>query len=101
MAIPNPSPVVIPPSDEQTFPHVWLKLVQIHAPSNTSPGSFRIEYCPYNSDTGQGLWNDVQVLSSDNLFGMIGDTQIAANAMTAIFSAFPHIKTWVDNNPMN
>jgi hypothetical protein len=96
MAIPNPNPVVLPPRDEQQFPHVWLKTINISAPTSASPGWFRIEFCPYNSSTGQGLWDDVSVVTSESLFQMVNEIPLAATAMNAIFEAFPHIREWVN-----
>lgn len=50
MPIINPNPVVIPPTPEVTYPHIWLYNVMIHAPS-IDTGRITVEALPYNADT--------------------------------------------------
>jgi len=95
MAIPNPNPVVIPPvTEEKTYPHLWITNMRVRSPSLTS-GSFMLEICPYNGETGEILNTDSKRIFFD-LWDAVRDVPEAAQAMQAVFNSVPHILAWLE-----
>lgn len=96
MPIINPNPVVIPPTPEVTYPHIWLYNVMIHAPS-VNAGMISVEALPYNADT-QALasGNYVQRMQTDQLWKAVAEVPEVEQAMQAILAAVVPLKNWID-----
>lgn len=95
MAIPNTQPVVIPASEEKTFPHLWIKRISINSP-NSSEGQLAISTVPYNADTGEIADVEPTVIRSNELWAVINNVPEAAQAMGAIFNAVPYLTAWLE-----
>ena len=96
MPIINPNPVVIPPTPEVTYPHIWLYNVMIHAPS-IDTGRITVEALPYNADTQSIASGDyVQRMETDQLWKAVAEVPEVAAAMQAIIDAVVPLKNWID-----
>ena len=85
MPISNTTPVVIPPTDEKEFPHVWIRAIRIDAPTTTQGRAF-FELCPYNSATGEIL-NQPKFVVIEDLWTKVNESVEFQQAMGAIFAA--------------
>ena len=54
MAILNTEDIIIPAVEEKTYPHLWIKNINIHAKDETAATAF-FQLCPYNSETKEIL----------------------------------------------
>jgi hypothetical protein len=96
MTLTNPNPVVIPPTPEQTFPHLWLSDIVISAHS-TSEGMIYIKTLPYNQTNQTIGSHDHQViLQTHELWRAVNDVPEVAQAMGAIFQAIEPLRTWLN-----
>jgi hypothetical protein len=102
MPLPNPNPVVIPPTPEQDFTDLWLYNIIIHAPSIDS-GLIRIETLPYNGDTQEIAGGQYMVpITTDQLWNAVNEVPEVAAAMNAIFAAVEPLRKWIEerNKPI-
>ena len=90
MPILNPEPVSIPASSEKEFPHIWIRNIQIDAPTTTQ-GRASFMLCPYNSATGEIL-NKPRLVVIEDLWAKVADSVEFQTAMGAIFAAVDTIK---------
>ena len=96
MTLTNPTPVVIPPQPEQTFPHLWLSDIVVSAPS-TSEGMIYIRTLPYNQGTQTiGSNNDQVILQTHQLWRAVNEVPEVAAAMFAIFQAIDPLRAWLN-----
>lgn len=99
MAINNDTAVIIPAISavaEITYPHIWLKGIQIRSESASS-GVIDIDYVPYDGDTLE-IVNDYQVESirTSELWTAVSEVSAVAIAMQAIFDAVEPLRTWLE-----
>lgn len=101
MTLTNPTPVVIPPQPEQTFPHLWLSDIVVSAPS-TSGGMIYIRTLPYNQDN-QVIGNDDHqvILQTHQLWRAVNEVPEVAQAMGAIFQAVEPLRVWLNGGTSN
>lgn len=96
MPLPNPNPVIIPPTPEQDFADLWLYNIIIHAPSIDS-GLIRIETLPYNGDTQEIASGQYMVpITTDQLWKAVNEVPEVETAMNAIFAAIEPLRNWID-----
>lgn len=95
MPIPNPNPLVIPPTPEQDYPDLWLYNIGVHAPSTTT-GRICIETLPYNSTTQEiGAGQYMVPIQTDQLWKAVAEVPEVAAAMSAIFAAIEPLREWI------
>jgi hypothetical protein len=102
MPITNPNPIIIPPTPEVTYPHIWLYNVMIHAPS-IDTGRITVEALPYNADTQSIASGDyVQKIETSDLWKAVEEVPEVEQAMQAILAAVVPLKNWIDlqNQPL-
>lgn len=90
MPIANTETVVIPASTEKEFPHLWIKSININAPTTTR-GTAVFQLCPFNSATGEIL-NESRTIIIDDLWTKVSESVEFQAAMGAIFAAVETIK---------
>lgn len=93
MTLNNQQPIVIPATEEKTFPHLWLKNIHIHSDSLTK-GMIMISASPYNSSTkeiGDGVVKNIHVM---NLWKAVDEVPEVALAMNAILEAIEPLEAW-------
>ena len=96
MTITNPTPIIIPPTPQQEFPHLWLSDIVIHAPTAEN-GFIHIETRPYNQDTKAiGSHDYHTVIRTDNLWAAVNEVPEVAAAMFAIFQAVDPLRAWLN-----
>jgi hypothetical protein len=96
MPLPNPNPVIIPPTPEQDFTDLWLYNIIIHAPSVDS-GLIRIETLPYNADNQHIASGNYMVpIVTDQLWNAVNEVPEVEAAMNAIFAAIEPLRAWID-----
>jgi len=96
MPINNPNPVIIPPTPEIVYPHIWLYNISVHAPTVNS-GRITIETLPYNADTQSiGSRDRFQMIETDRLWSAVAEVPEVAIAMQAIIDAVMPLKNWID-----
>jgi len=96
MPITNPNPVVIPPTPQVTYPHIWLYNIMIHAPT-INTGRINIETLPYNGDIQSIASGEyVQTIQTDRLWSAVAEVPEVAQAMQAIIDAVAPLKNWID-----
>jgi hypothetical protein len=96
MTITNPTPIVIPPTPQQEFPHLWISDIVVHAPT-VDNGFIHIETKPYNQDTkaiGDTAYRTI--IRADDLWAAVNEVPEVAQAMFAIFQAVDPLRTWVN-----
>lgn len=101
MPIPNPTPLIIPPTPGEEYDSLWLHNIMINAPTINS-GKIGIETLPYDP-TNQKL-ADISFLTSittDNLWGAVNEVPEVASAMNAIFMAVDPLIKWIESNQSN
>ena len=84
MAIQLPTSLVIT-SSIQTFDSVWIRNIQIQAPSPTQPVRANITICPFNSVSGSLSPMIKQIVIPDVMAAATTDSNVA-QAMTGIFA---------------
>lgn len=90
MAILNTEDVITPAVEEKTYPHLWIKNMNIHAKDETTATAF-FQLCPYNTDTKEIL-DEPKNIYIDNLWEKINESPEFQQAMEAIFEAVNIIK---------
>jgi hypothetical protein len=90
MPISNTEPVIVPQTEQKTFPHIWIKDIQISAPSS-SEGYAIFQLCPYNAET-QEILDQSKTIFIEDLWGKINESPQFQQAMGAIFAAVETIK---------
>jgi hypothetical protein len=96
MTITNPTPIIIPPTPQQEFPHLWLSDIVVHAPTAEN-GFIHIETRPYNQDTKAiGSHDYHTVIKTDNLWAAVNEVPEVAAAMFAIFQAVDPLRAWLN-----
>jgi hypothetical protein len=102
MTITNPTPIVIPPTPQQEFPHLWISDIVVHAPTVDS-GFIHIETKPYNQET-KTIGSDAyrSIIRTDDLWKAVNEVPEVAAAMFAIFQAVDPLRAWLDakNTPV-
>lgn len=96
MTITNPTPIVIPPTPQQEFPHLWISAIVVDAPT-VDRGMIHIQTNPYNQDTktiGDSAYS--QVIRTDDLWAAVNEVPEVAAAMFAIFQAVEPLRAWID-----
>lgn len=97
MTITNPTPIVIPPTPEQEFPHLWISDIVVYAP-RVDNGFIHIETLPYNQTTktiGDGSFR--QAIRTDDLWAAVNEVPEVAAAMIAIFQAVAPLREWLES----
>lgn len=93
------TPVVLPATQERTFPHVWWKSISIHAPvpptaENPAPASsIVIEGLPYNADTGDMANGANTIVLNAPLWESVAAVPEVAAAMDAILAGIAALQT--------
>ena len=96
MPIVNPNPVIVPPTPEVVYPHIWLYNIMIHAPT-TNTGRITVETLPYNGDTQSiACGKYVQSIRTSDLWKAVAEVPEVAAAMQAIIDAVVPLKNWID-----
>lgn len=96
MAIPNKTPLSLPASDPKTFDSIWLTDVRILAP-NTSQGSIRIKYQPFDASTGEIAGKEhMRIIQTGELWLAAQEVPEVAAAMQAVFNAVPALEAWLE-----
>jgi hypothetical protein len=97
MTLTNPNPVVIPPTPQQEFPHLWISDIVVHAPA-VDKGFIHIETKPYNQDT-KAIGDDSYrtAIRTDDLWRAVNEVPEVAQAMGAIFLAVEPLRAWLAN----
>lgn len=96
MILTKPEKLVIEATTQKEFPHEWVGLFQVSAPSLTN-GRAKFELLPYNSDTkeiGEGKF--VETIDVDDLFKCVTEVPEAAQAYGAILAAIAPVRAWVE-----
>lgn len=102
MPLQNTETLVIPATEEKTYPHLWLYNTIIHAPS-TSGGRILIETLPYNSDKKEiGSGANMVPIATDKLWQAVEEVPEVKTAMNAIFAAVEPLRAWIaaQNQPV-
>jgi hypothetical protein len=96
MTITNPTPIVIPPTPQQEFPHLWISDIVVHAPA-VDKGFIHIETKPYNQET-KTIGADAfrSIIRTDDLWAAVNEVPEVAAAMYAIFQAVDPLRTWIN-----
>ena len=95
MPIPNPNPLVIPPTEAKSYPDLWIYGISVHAPA-IATGSIRIETLPANMATGEIASGDyMQPLQTDKLWQAAAEVPEVAAAMGAIIAAVGPLAAWI------
>ena len=97
MTITNPTPIVIPPTPQQEFPHLWISDIVVHAPTVDS-GFIHIETKPYNQETktiGADAYRTI--IRADDLWAAVNEVPEVAAAMYAIFQAVDPLRAWLES----
>ncbi len=98
MTLTNPNPVVIPPTPQQEFPHLWISGIVVHAPT-VDKGFIHIETLPYNQGTKSLGDNSFQkIIRTDDLWRAVNEVPEVAQAMMAIFQAVEPLREWINRN---
>ena len=79
--------VVVPPTEEKSFPNVWVQSINISAPNPNQPVKAYIRIMPYNSDTGEVYEDGQRMIVLEDVFAEAQSNESVAVAMGAIFSA--------------
>lgn len=90
MAILNTENIIIPAVQEKTYPHLWIKNINIHAKDETTATAF-FQLCPYNSETKEIL-DESKTIFIDDLWAKVNESPEFQQAMQAIFAAVNTIK---------
>lgn len=101
MPLQNTEPLVIPATEEKTYPHLWLYNTIIHAPS-VNNGSIVIETLPYNGDSQEiGSGANMVPIHTNKLWEAIEEVPEVKTAMNAIFAAIEPLRAWIagENQP--
>lgn len=96
MTITNPNPIVIPPTPQQEFPHLWISAIVVDAPT-VDRGMIHIETKPYNQNAkviGSDAYS--QVIRTDDLWAAVNEVPEVAQAMFAIFQAVEPLRNWLE-----
>lgn len=97
MPITNETPVIIPSTQEKSFPHQWIYNLSCHCPS-ISQGGISIELIPYNADTSEfGPSSAMEVVTTDFLWEAINEVPEVAEAFTAVIDSVEPLRAWVKN----
>ncbi len=95
MPLQNTETLVVPATEEKTYPHLWLYNTIIHAPSIYS-GRILIETLPYNSNTKEiGSGANMVPIATDKLWQAIDEVPEVKAAMDAIFAAVEPLRAWI------
>jgi hypothetical protein len=96
MTITNPTPIVIPPTPQQEFPHLWISDIVVHAPT-VDKGFIHIETKPYNQET-KTIGSDAYrtAIRTDDLWKAANEVPEVAAAMYAIFQAIDPLRAWLN-----
>jgi hypothetical protein len=96
MKLTNPNPVIIPPTPEQVFPHLWLSDIIVASPSQKE-GMIYIKTLPYNQDTQSiGIVDDAIIIQTQDLWKAVNEVPEVAAVMFAIFQAVEPLRAWVN-----
>jgi hypothetical protein len=97
MTITNPTPIVIPPTPQQEFPHLWISDIVVHAPT-VDKGFIHIETKPYNQET-KAIGTDAfrSIIRTDDLWAAVNEVPEVAQAMFAIFQAVDPLRAWLES----
>jgi len=85
MTITNPTPIVIPPTPQQEFPHLWISDIVVHAPA-VDKGFIRIGADGFRS-----------IIRTDDLWAAVNEVPEVAAAMYAIFQAVDPLRAWLES----
>ena len=97
MTITNPTPIVIPPTPQQEFPHLWISDIVVHAPT-VDKGFIHIETKPYNQETKAIGADDFRsIIRTDDLWAAVHEVPEVAQAMFAIFAAVDPLRAWLES----
>ena len=95
MPIANETPLVLPPTPGEAFPHLWLYGITVIAPTIFS-GAISIDALPFNAATGQMASGDhVQRVQTDLLWLAAKEVPEVDAAIGAIVAAFDPLKKWI------
>ena len=95
MPIANETPLVLPPTPGEAFPHLWLYGITVLAPT-VSTGAITIDALPFNADTGRMASGDhVQRIQTDQLWLAAQQVPEVGAAIAAIVAAFDPLKAWI------
>jgi hypothetical protein len=93
MILNNEHPVIIPATEEKSFPHLWLKNIHINSDS-VNRGMIMISASPYNSSTqeiGEGIVKNIHIM---DLWKAVNEVPEVAVAMKAILAAVEPLDSW-------
>jgi hypothetical protein len=100
MTITNPTPIVIPPTPQQEFPHLWISDIVVHAPA-VDKGFIHIETKPYNQET-KTIGADAfrSIIRTDDLWKAVNEVPEVVAAMYAIFQAVDPLRAWLESKKL-
>jgi hypothetical protein len=90
MLIENTNPIVIPASEEKTFPNFWVSKIIMDTPSREE-GKVYIELNPYNAETKEIL-NQTERVFIQDFWSKSEEVPEISIAMQAILTAVNAIK---------
>ena len=94
MVINNETPVIVPPSEPKVYPHLWIKKLDISAPTPQT-GRLYAELVPFNAETQEiGPIEYSQIIRIENLWQAVQEIPEVAYAFQAILSCVEPIKAW-------
>lgn len=96
MLIPNQTPLVVPASEEKTFPHLWIRNLNILANSNTH-GVMQFSLSPYNSQTKEIHDSISKTIRVDDLWKAVNEVPEVAAAFGAIINAVVALEAWQES----
>jgi hypothetical protein len=97
MPITNETPVIIPSTQEKSFPHQWIYNLSCNCPS-ISQGTISIELIPYNADTSEfGPSSGLEVVTTHSLWEAISEVPEVAAAFSAVIDSVEPLRAWVKN----
>lgn len=96
MLIPNQNPLVIPAVAEKTFPHMWIKNINIVSNSKTH-GVLQFTLSPYNGQTDEVHDSILKTIMVDDLWKAIEEVPELGLAFVKIMEAVTPLEAWLQS----
>ena len=86
----NTTPIIIPASEQKTFPHLWVSRIIMDTPSPTE-GRVLIELKPYNAETKE-IFDKTERINIQDFWAKAAQIPEIPAAIEAILAAVNAIK---------
>jgi hypothetical protein len=96
MKIPNPSPVIIPPTQEESYPDLWIRQIFAYAPNLEGHTQLRIDVLPYNYEEKKLLGDEFMETLSLDLWEALQNIPEVQNIFFQIIQSLPVIRDYVN-----